>query len=154
MEIIKIAGKPRADGVEFRDSLGISHTAHLTKDPRSELIVTAGAIGSPQLLMLSGVGPAEQLKRKGIDVVLDQPMVGQGMADNPMNAIIIPSPNPIEISLIQPVGITPFGSYIESASRSIDLTWALKLPEGITNKVYYSFLTLKFYFLWKALNSE
>ncbi|KAL8148205.1 hypothetical protein AgCh_005529 [Apium graveolens] len=132
--LFRTQGKPRADGVEFRDSLGISHTAHLTKDPRSELIVTAGAIGSPQLLMLSGVGPAEQLKRKGIDIVLDQPMVGQGMADNPMNAIIIPSPNPIEISLIQPVGITPFGSYIESASRSIDITWALKLPEGITNQ--------------------
>ncbi|WOH01391.1 hypothetical protein DCAR_0520773 [Daucus carota subsp. sativus] len=126
--------KPRADGVEFRDSLGASHTAYLTKDPRSEVILAAGAIGSPQLMMLSGVGPAEQLRSKGIDIVLDQPMVGQGMADNPMNALIIPSPNPIEISLIQPVGITPFGSYIESASRSIDLTWALKLPEGITNK--------------------
>eukprot|EP01018_Ginkgo_biloba_P036818 Gb_11029 [translate_table: standard] len=38
--------------------------------------------------------------------------------DNPMNAIFVPSPNPIEISLIQVVGITKFRSYIEAASGS------------------------------------
>lgn len=42
-------------------------------------------------------------------------MVGQGMSDNPMNAIFVPSPSPVEVSLIQVVGITRFGSYIEAA---------------------------------------
>ena len=66
--------------------------------------------------MLSGVGPADQLKAHNITIVLDQPLVGQGMSDNPMNAIFIPSPAPVELSLIQVVGITQFGSYIEAAS--------------------------------------
>ena len=65
--------------------------------------------------MLSGVGPAAHLKAHNITVVLDQPMIGQGMADNPMNAVYIPSPNPVEVALIQVVGITPFGGYIEAA---------------------------------------
>lgn len=66
--------------------------------------------------MLSGVGPLDHLRAHNISVVLDQPLVGQGMSDNPMNAIFIPSPAPVEVSLIQVVGITKFGSYIESAS--------------------------------------
>ena len=66
--------------------------------------------------MLSGVGPADHLKAHNITVVLDQPLVGQGMSDNPMNAIFVPSPVPVEVSLIQVVGITQFGSYIEAAS--------------------------------------
>ncbi|GAB4834327.1 hypothetical protein Ancab_032581 [Ancistrocladus abbreviatus] len=108
--------RPRAHGVVFRDAAGGRHKAHLNPGPKSEIILSAGALGSPQLLMLSGVGPVDQLKAHNISVVLDQPMVGQGMSDNPMNAIYIPSPLPVEISLIQVVGITPFGSYIEAAS--------------------------------------
>ncbi|CAO2827207.1 unnamed protein product [Amaranthus hypochondriacus] len=108
--------KPKARGVVFTDSLGFKHRAYLTQGPKSEVILSAGALGSPQLLMLSGVGPAEHLKAHNITLVLDQPNVGQGMSDNPMNAIYIPSPLPVEVSLIQVVGITPFGSYIEAAS--------------------------------------
>lgn len=80
------------------------------------MILTAGALGSPQLLMLSGVGPTDHLKAHNITLVLDQPLVGQAMSDNPMNAIFVPSPAPVEVSLIQVVGITHFGSYIEAAS--------------------------------------
>lgn len=105
-----------AHGVVFRDSLGAKHKAYLKHGPRNEIIVSAGALGSPQLLMLSGVGPAEHLRAHNISVVLDQPLVGQGMSDNPMNAIFIPSPIPVELSLIQVVGITGFGAYIEAAS--------------------------------------
>lgn len=66
--------------------------------------------------MLSGVGPEAQLRAHNIPLVLDQPLVGQGMSDNPMNAVFVPSPIPVEVSLIQVVGITNFGSYIEAAS--------------------------------------
>ena len=99
----------------FRDTAGVRHTAYLKNGPKSEIIISSGALGSPQLLMLSGVGPAQHLLAHNITVVLDQPMVGQGMADNPMNSIFIPSPNPVEVSLIEVVGITSFGSYIEAA---------------------------------------
>ncbi|KAK7346620.1 hypothetical protein VNO80_21143 [Phaseolus coccineus] len=113
---VKDGSKPMAHGVVFRDSLGRKHRAYLKHHPRSEIIVSAGALGSPQLLMLSGVGPAEHLRAHNISITLDQPLVGQGMSDNPMNAIFIPSPQPVEVSLIQVVGITSFGSYIEAAS--------------------------------------
>ncbi|GMY30194.1 protein HOTHEAD [Fagus crenata] len=113
---IKGKARPMAHGVVFRDASGVKHRAYLRREPKNEIIITAGALGSPQILMLSGVGPADQLKAHNITLVLDQPFVGQGMSDNPMNSIFIPSPAPVELSLIQVVGITQFGSYIEAAS--------------------------------------
>ena len=80
----------------------------------NEIILSAGAIGNPQQLMLSGIGPDDHLQAHGIKVVLDQPLVGQGMVDNPMNMLMIPSPVPVEVSLTQIVGITRFGNYIEA----------------------------------------
>ncbi|XP_022719864.1 protein HOTHEAD-like [Durio zibethinus] len=113
---IKGKRRPKAHGVIFRDTSGAKHSAYLNDGSKNEIIVSAGALGSPQLLMLSGVGPAVHLKAHNITVVLDQPLVGQGMSDNPMNAVFVPSPLPVEVSLIQVVGITHFGSYIEAAS--------------------------------------
>lgn len=106
-----------AAGVVFRDGLGKKHMAYLKKGlSKSEIIVSAGAIGSPQLLMLSGVGPAEQLNSQEIKVVLEQGLVGQGMSDNAMNLIYVPSRVHVDISLPQVVGITPYGNYIEALS--------------------------------------
>ncbi|KAH9631957.1 hypothetical protein HF086_000294 [Spodoptera exigua] len=48
----------------------------------NEVIVSAGAINSPQLLMLSGIGPKEHLLSKEIPVVVDSPMVGQNLQDH------------------------------------------------------------------------
>jgi len=48
-----------------------------------EIILTAGAIASPQLLMLSGVGPTEPLRRLGLPVVHALPGVGQNLRDHP-----------------------------------------------------------------------
>ncbi|PPD91732.1 hypothetical protein GOBAR_DD11339 [Gossypium barbadense] len=68
--------RPKADGVIFYDANGGRHIAYLKHESnnRSEIILSAGAIGSPQLLMLSGIGPAARLRSLGIKVVLDQPM--------------------------------------------------------------------------------
>lgn len=49
-----------------------------------EIILSAGAIGSPQTLMLSGVGPAEHLRSLGISLVADLPGVGQNLRDHPL----------------------------------------------------------------------
>ncbi|KAD3641283.1 hypothetical protein E3N88_30507 [Mikania micrantha] len=108
--------KPKAHGVIFTDANGMLHRAYLNKGSNNEIIVSSGALGSPQLLMLSGIGPKRQLDAHNITVILDQPMVGLGMSDNPMNAVFIPSPQPVEVSLIQIVGITHNGTYIEAAS--------------------------------------
>jgi choline dehydrogenase-like flavoprotein len=48
-----------------------------------EVILSGGAINSPQLLMLSGIGPGEHLKDHGLDVVCDLPGVGQNLQDHP-----------------------------------------------------------------------
>jgi len=47
-----------------------------------EVILSGGAINSPQLLMLSGIGPQAQLRRHGIDVVVDAPGVGRNLQDH------------------------------------------------------------------------
>jgi len=49
---------------------------------RKEVLVSSGAYNSPQLLQLSGVGPADLLKQHGIDVVLDSPGVGNDLQDH------------------------------------------------------------------------
>ena len=52
-----------------------------------EIILSSGAIASPQLLMLSGVGPADHLSSVGIQVVQDLPGVGQNLRDHPVVAL-------------------------------------------------------------------
>jgi choline dehydrogenase len=49
-----------------------------------EVILCGGAVNSPQLLLLSGIGPAEQLREHGIDVVVESPHVGAGLQDHPV----------------------------------------------------------------------
>lgn len=51
---------------------------------RREVIVAGGSYNSPQLLMLSGVGPTAQLRAHGIDVVADLPGVGRNLSEHPM----------------------------------------------------------------------
>ncbi|HTW41578.1 MAG TPA: FAD-dependent oxidoreductase [Solirubrobacteraceae bacterium] len=53
-----------------------------------EVIVCAGAYNSPQLLMLSGVGPAEHLASTGIEVLLDRPAVGTNLSDHPASELL------------------------------------------------------------------
>jgi choline dehydrogenase-like flavoprotein len=50
----------------------------------AEVVLAAGAVGSPHLLLLSGVGPAADLRAHGIDVVADAPGVGAGLSDHPL----------------------------------------------------------------------
>lgn len=49
---------------------------------RREVVLTGGAFGSPQLLMLSGIGPVEELKRHGVAVQHELPGVGQNLQDH------------------------------------------------------------------------
>jgi choline dehydrogenase len=77
----------RATGVEYRQPSG-THTARAKR----EVIVAGGAIGSPQILMLSGIGPADHLREHGIDVQLDLPGVGQNLHDHLFVPITFRSP--------------------------------------------------------------
>lgn len=62
-----------------------------------EVILCAGAYGSPQLLMLSGIGPAGLLSALGIPVVLDQPLVGQNLQDHVLIPLIYTHDQPISM---------------------------------------------------------
>lgn len=64
---------PTARGISLADG---------TEIRGRETILSAGAIRSPQLLMLSGIGPAEELKKHNIPLVLDNPDVGKNLADH------------------------------------------------------------------------
>uniref|UniRef100_A0A7N0UYB5 Glucose-methanol-choline oxidoreductase N-terminal domain-containing protein n=1 Tax=Kalanchoe fedtschenkoi TaxID=63787 RepID=A0A7N0UYB5_KALFE len=108
--------KPRAVGVLFQDEYGNEHHAFLSKNLRSEIIVSCGAIGSPQLLMLSGIGPKDELRKFNITPVLINENVGKDMADNPMNTVYVPFKKHVEQSLIEVVGITKKGVYIEASN--------------------------------------
>ena len=67
----------RAVGVEYEKG-GNTVVARASR----EVILAGGAINSPQLLMLSGIGPADHLRGLGIDVTLDTPGVGQNLQDH------------------------------------------------------------------------
>ncbi len=64
----------RATGVELMDGTRL--------EAGREVILSSGAIGSPRLLMLSGIGPADHLRAHGITPVLDQPGVGANLQDH------------------------------------------------------------------------
>ncbi len=64
----------RATGVEMMDGSRVT--------ARSEVVLSSGAIGSPRLLQLSGIGPADGLAELGITPVYDQPQVGENLQDH------------------------------------------------------------------------
>ena len=77
-----LASKVRFDG---RRATGVDYLrrgAAMTTMARREVILCGGAINSPHLLKLSGVGPAEELRKHGIDVVCDRPGVGENLQDH------------------------------------------------------------------------
>jgi choline dehydrogenase len=73
----------RATGVEYRCG-GRLHTARATR----EVVLSGGAVNTPQLLMLSGIGPAEHLREVGVDVVHDLPGVGSDLQDHPLVPVV------------------------------------------------------------------
>jgi choline dehydrogenase-like flavoprotein len=83
---------PRAVGVEYRGDGGRGALQTLSLKPGGEVLLSAGSFGSPQLLMLSGIGPAEHLKAHGIPVVRDLPGVGENLHDHPDVVIVVNAP--------------------------------------------------------------
>jgi choline dehydrogenase len=74
-----------------------------------EVILSAGAYNSPQLLMLSGVGPADHLTLREIDVVLDSPMVGENLSDHVATQMVWTTPEPESLLIaLEPQALEEF----------------------------------------------
>lgn len=101
----------RATGVEYRRGDRIEAVR-----ARREVIVSAGAFGTPQILMASGVGPGAHLRSLGIAPVLDVPGVGQNLQDH-ISALLIYRAPPSD----ETVGITPRG-----VARILRAMWTWK----------------------------
>lgn len=83
----------RASGVEFVRE-GRAERAHAAR----EVLLGGGAINSPQLLMLSGVGPADELRRHGIEPVADMPGVGRNLQDHLIVAVAYACTRPVSLA--------------------------------------------------------
>jgi choline dehydrogenase len=144
-----IVRNSRATGVELMDGSRVTAA--------SELILSSGAVGTPRLLQLSGIGPARQLSNLGIDVIFDQPQVGENLQDHldlyciaelsgphsydryakPVRAALaglqylISRKGPVASSLFETGGFW----YADTSARSPDIQFHLGLGTGIEHGV-------------------
>ena len=89
----------RAVGVEYRQGGRLQQVR-----ARREVLLSAGALLSPQLLMLSGVGPADELQRHGIGVLHHLPGVGQNLHDHPDVVQVVDAPRLTDLFGLSPRG--------------------------------------------------
>lgn len=82
-QVEKLSFETSADGALRCVGAKVHHAGEpVSVTARKEVVLSAGAVNSPQILQLSGIGPAALLKKHGIDVVLDQPFVGENLQDH------------------------------------------------------------------------
>jgi choline dehydrogenase len=75
-----------------------------TIQAQREVLVCGGAINSPQILMLSGVGPADHLQKMGIEVIVDLPGVGENLQDHLTTEAVYRSSQPVSLNNAQKPG--------------------------------------------------
>jgi choline dehydrogenase len=135
----------RATGVEYRSG-GRVHTVRVTR----EVVLSGGAINSPQLLMLSGIGPADHLRDVGVDVVHDLPGVGGGLQDHPLVPVVWNvrsgkslrlAESPVNLALWKALGRGPLTSNLAESGLFTRSVPGLPEPD-----LQFHFLPVKF---WK-----
>jgi choline dehydrogenase len=80
--------EPVVTGVEYRTDGGETRSVHAVL----EVVLSAGAIGSPHLLMLSGIGPREELEAAGVACLVDSPHVGKHLKDHLLLPLFFSAP--------------------------------------------------------------
>ncbi len=103
-----------------------------------EVVLSGGAVNSPQLLMLSGIGPADHLRSLGIDVVADLPSVGTGLQDHPIVPVMWHTPGKRAIwegvtlrnfMLYQSLGRGPYASNVAESGGFVRTSPELPAPD-------------------------
>ena len=121
--------RPRATGVE---AVSDDETFVVEAD---EIILSAGAIGSPQILMLSGVGPSDHLSEHGIQTVVDSPGVGQNLADHPLISILWATKPEVELQRFVPNGQLVVRYTAEGSSLKTDMIVYLSAAGGRSRRM-------------------
>jgi choline dehydrogenase len=104
-----------------------------------QIVLSAGGIASPQLLMLSGVGPAEHLRSLAIEVVHDLPGVGQNLRDHPMGVLLFREtgamPSELEAMIQVALRYTAEGSSTRNDMQifhlPLDMAYRASLPANL-----------------------
>ncbi|MGB3442942.1 MAG: GMC family oxidoreductase N-terminal domain-containing protein [Actinophytocola sp.] len=114
------------------------HGEELEVGASTEILLCGGAVGSPQLLMLSGVGPAEHLRELDIEVVANLPGVGDNLHDHPAAALLwrtrgttdlINLATPARMLRWQATGRGPFASNVGEAGAFFHTRDGLAAPD-------------------------
>lgn len=89
----------RASGVEY-----VTGGSTVVAESTGEVVLTAGAIGSAHVLLLSGIGPVDHLRSVGVEPVLDLPGVGANLQDHPLAVVAYSARQPISVNDANPMG--------------------------------------------------
>ncbi|KAF8877062.1 GMC oxidoreductase [Gymnopilus junonius] len=119
-----------ATGVDFVHS-GVTHSAFINK----EVILSTGAIKSPQILELSGIGQPEILSKIGVDLVVDLPGVGENVQEHTIVGIpheLTPGPNHETLDLLRDPGYFSKATELHAAGKGL-------LRFGVTSAAYFPF---------------
>lgn len=125
---INVSGKT-VKGVNITLNAG----TRLTITPKIETILCAGAVDTPRLMLLSGIGPAQQLKDLSIPVIHDLPGVGENLIDHPESIIMweLNAPVPPQTTMDSDAGIFLRREIKDAAVNNVDPALnPKKIPDG------------------------
>jgi choline dehydrogenase len=112
--------------VEAGRAVGVETDAGVVR--AAEVVLSAGAVGSPQLLLLSGIGPGDALRAAGIDVVADVPGVGADLTDHPHVYVGYRPAGPMPL----PPGRLPLDGVLHASSSTADVPGDLEILPWLT----------------------
>ena len=105
--------------VGVRTAAGVLTAGHV--------VVAAGAFGSPQLLMLAGIGPADHLREVGVEPVVDLPGVGANLQDHPEGVVVWSTTRPVPEPIVQEWEVGIFADVLGLDGGAPDLMFHLGL---------------------------
>jgi choline dehydrogenase len=139
LETEALTTKINFDGTRAQGVTYLKHGEEITVDANAEVLVCAGAINSPQLLMLSGIGPADHLREHDITPIVDLDGVGANLHDHPVTTVLWRTKdttdiaydyvNPARLAQWAITGRGPLASNVGEAGAFFDTRSGLEGPD-------------------------